>query len=220
MQQKESLSGLTQEEITRKGNPGKPQGEEGVLMLHRMNKSHEPVTNWALDFLTFHDNDRALDIGCGGGATLHRLSERISRGHITGVDYSSVAVDVSKKTNEEEISKGKIDVLPGNVEKLPFADNSFDKIVTVESFYFWPDPEANLKEVYRVLDKSGTFLLVADIYQKDGLSKEILESIQRYHLFNPTPERFRELFSSAGFADIIIHTKEGKDWICVEGKKL
>ena len=60
------------------------------------------------------------------------------------------------------------------MEELPFSDSSFDKIVTVESFYFWPDPEENLKEVYRVLAEDGTFLLVADIYQKEGLAREVL----------------------------------------------
>ena len=53
-----------------------------------------------------------------------------------------------------------MDLVEASVEKLPFADNAFDKIITVESFYFWPDPAENLKEVYRVLKEQGTFLLV------------------------------------------------------------
>ena len=38
----------TEEEITREGNPRKPQGEEGKVMLDRMNHSHYEVTGWAL----------------------------------------------------------------------------------------------------------------------------------------------------------------------------
>lgn len=59
-------------------------------------------------------------------------------------------------------------------------------------------------------------MLVADIYQKEGLSKEVLESIERYQLFNPTPEQCRQLLLQAGFAQIRIHTEESTDWICVE----
>ena len=110
-------------------------------------------------------------------------------------------------------------VLEGSVEALPFTDDEFDKIITVESFYFWPDPQENLKEVQRVLKKGGTFLLVADTYNKEGLDPKTLENIYRFHLFTPTAEEFRELFEKAGFTDIRIHVKEGTDWICVEGKK-
>ena len=87
----------------------------------------------------------------------------------------------------------------------------------MESFYFWPEPLENLKEVCRVLKKSGTFLLVADIYQKEGLPEHALENIKRYDLFNPTKEQFYELFKNAGFTLAQVHTKPGTDWICVEG---
>lgn len=205
------------EEITRKGNPRKPQGKEGVMMLQRMNESHFSVTGWALGFLELRGDDYVLDIGCGGGATLRRISEHIQTGHLTGVDYSEVSVKVSRELNEEDICSGKMEIIEASVEKLPFENEKFDKIVTVESFYFWPNPQENLKEVYRVLKKGGVFLLIADIYQKDGLEEKVLENIWEYQLFNPTPDEFEGMFREAGFSEVKIHTKEGEDWICVEG---
>lgn len=206
-----------QEEITRKGNPRKPQGEEGEQMLRRMNESHSAVTEWALSFLDFGEWDQALDIGCGGGMTLKRMSKRIPKGHLTGVDYSEVSVKLSREMNAEDIWNGKMEVLEASVEALPFEDETFDKIVTVESFYFWPSPADNLKEVLRILKKGGMFLLVADIYQKNDLTEETLENIRQYQLFNPTEEEFRELFKQAGFTAVEIHVKDGRDWICVKG---
>lgn len=217
MQRQNEQSYENQEEITRKGNPRKPQGEEGRQMLQRMNDSHFAVTGWALDFLTFCEKDQVLDIGCGGGATIARISKYIQTGHLTGIDYSEVSVEMSQKLNEAEIRNGKIDILEASVENMPFEDDTFDKIVTVESFYFWPDPVENLKEVRRVLKKGGIFLLVADIYQKDDLAEETLKNIRRYELLNPEPEEFKSMFEQAGFTDIQLHTKEGTDWICVEG---
>ena len=79
---------INEEEITRIGNPRKPQGEEGRQMLRRMNDSHAAVTEWALCFFDFHENDQVLDIGCGGGATLARMSKHLKTGGLTGVDYS------------------------------------------------------------------------------------------------------------------------------------
>ena len=209
----------TQEEITISGNPAKPQGEDGATMLKRMNESHSPVTCWALEHWQIAPEEELLDIGCGGGATLKRMGEKITTGHLTGIDYSPVSVKTSLKTNRQDVESGKMKVLEGSVEALPFADDGFDKIITVESFYFWPNPQENLKEVRRVLKTGGTFLLVADIYEKPGLPREVKDNIRKFHLFNPTREQFKNLFREAGFAETKIHTKDGEDWICVEGTK-
>ena len=173
----------TQEEITISGNPAKPQGEDGATMLKRMNESHSPVTCWALEHWQIAPEEELLDIGCGGGATLKRMGEKITTGHLTGVDYSPVSVKTSLKTNRQDVESGK------------------------------------MKVVRRVLKEGGTFLLVADTYNKEGLDPKTLENICRFHLFTPTAEEFRKLFEKAGFTDIQIHVKEGTDWICVEGKK-
>lgn len=208
-----------QEEVTRLGNPRKPQGEEGRQMLRRMNDSHEAVTEWALSFFDFRESDRVLDVGCGGGATLARIARHIRTGQVTGVDYSPVSVALSREGNAAALQSGRVEVLEASVEHLPFEPERFDKIVTVESFYFWPDPADNLKEVRRVLKTGGTFLLVADIYQKEGLSQKSLDNIQQYRLFNPTPSEFEALFRQAGFAKVTLHTQPGTDWICVEGRR-
>lgn len=216
---KKNTSPRTQEEITISGNPRKPQGEDGETMLKRMNKSHSQVTGWALEHWKIAPEDEILDIGCGGGATLQRMSAEVFSGHLTGVDYSPVSVETSLETNRQDVENGKMKIVEGSVEALPFSENAFDKIVTVESFYFWPAPQENLKEVFRVLKKGGTFLLVADTYNKNGLDQKTLENIYRFHLFTPTRQEFQELFEKAGFQEIQIHVKEGTDWICVEGKK-
>lgn len=210
---------LAQHEITKQGNPRKPEGTAGEEMLARMNESHYEVTGWALDLWKIQEDDRILDIGCGGGMTLKRMSKQAKQGHLTGVDYSSVSVQESKKLNEIDVKSGKMDVIEASVESMPFSDDTFDKIITVESFYFWPDPAENLKEVYRVLKQGGIFHLVADIYGKEGLNERQLSNIKEYQLFNPTKEEFVELFKRAGFKEIVAHTKEGTDWICVEGIK-
>lgn len=188
-------------------------------MLERMNESHYAVTGWALEHWNINESDIILDIGCGGGATLKRMSDSVVSGHLTGVDYSSTSVEMSKETNYDSVKSGKTDIIEASVECLPFLDNSFDKVITVESFYFWPHPQENLKEVYRVLKTDGTFLLVADIYGKDGLDVQILENIKKFNLYNPTPDEYKKLFENAGFIDVKVHIKEDDNWICIEGHK-
>ena len=209
-----------QEQITEQGNPSKPQGIAGASTLARMNETHAGVTEWGLSHFDWRGDEKVLDIGCGGGATLRRMSAHIgSAGHLTGLDYSEVSVEESKAFNAEDMAAGKMDVLVGSVETLPFADSAFDKITTVESFYFWPDPAANLREVLRVLKPGGTFLLIADIYDHAGLSAQTRENIAKYEMFNPTLVEYQQLLTQAGFTAVAVHTQVGEDWVCVEGHK-
>lgn len=209
--------------VTEAGNPGNPQGTYGEKMLERMNRSHADVTMWALDQLSFKTGMRALDIGCGGGATMKRLAERIeaagSAGHVSGIDHSEVSCEASRQYNRDAIEAGQMDVACASVESLPFRDNTFDIVTTVESFYFWPHPKDCLKEVARVLKPGGRFLLVADVYRTPGLAKSTLENIEHYHLTVLTPEEHEKLLLEAGFSRAETHLKAGTTWIAVEGVK-
>lgn len=202
------------------GNPGNPAGEAGADMLHRMNRSHFEMTGWGLNFLTFNETDHVLDVGCGGGMTLKRIADLVPQGQLAGVDYSDVSVAESQKLNEALIASGRLEVRQASVEQLPFENETFDKIVSIESFYFWPDPPENLKEAVRVLKKGGRLLLIAEVYGDAPLSDRDRENIANYQLFNPTKDEFRTYFKQAGLTDIAIHTKEGECWIAVEGCKL
>ena len=205
--------------ITINGNPGNPTGDAGKQMLERMNQSHYELTGWALNYFDLKDNNTILDIGCGGGMTLNRLSKLVPDGRFFGIDHSLVAVNESIKLNKNLIDSGKMKIEEASVDSLPFNDNSFDRIITVESFYFWPNPVENLKEVLRILKKGGKFMLVAEIYGKEGLSEETLNNIRIFNLLNPTMAEFREMFEKSGFANIEIHLKDGTDWISVIGYK-
>ncbi|WP_407066639.1 class I SAM-dependent methyltransferase [Eubacterium callanderi] len=205
--------------VTEAGNPRKPQGEAGKMMIERMNESHAEMTAWALDKLDLKPTDKVLDVGCGGGAALKRLSGRIDGGKLYGIDYSEVSVEASKELNKADIESGKMEIHQGSVSKMPFEDNLFDAIITVESYYFWPDLEEDMREVFRVLKEGGTFMLIAEMYLNDDLDEHHIEMARKFELRNLTVDEFKALFEKVGYKETKIHLKDGKYWICVEGKK-
>ena len=202
---------------TAEGNPRRPEGEAGRAMLARMNESHAKLVAWGLAHIDFAPHDTVLDIGCGGGNTLARMAERVTEGHLVGIDYAETSVEASRTFNAGLIEAGRMEILHGSVEHLPFADGQFDAVVTVESFYFWPSPEESLKEVARVIRRGGTFLLLAEIYGRDDLPEGIRAKVAEYSLTNPTPEEFERLFRAAGFSDVTMAFKDGEYWIAVRG---
>lgn len=213
------MSAENKPSITELGDPSRPHGEAGAEMLSGMNEHHYEVTGWGLSFLGLEKNSRVLDIGCGGGETLRRMSEVVTEGSLTGADHSPLSVKMSLEHNAEAVRSGRMNVVEASVGELPFADGSFDRIITVESFYFWDNPASDLREVFRVLDKGGTFLIVADINGDAELSEEDLANIRKYSLYNPTSTELEALLRQAGFRDVKIHKKDGTSWICAEGHK-
>jgi ubiquinone/menaquinone biosynthesis C-methylase UbiE len=97
---------------------------------------------------------RVLDIGCGNGALLNALSDRIAEG--VGVDESAAILERARKRNSQ-ISNLKFERISGPV--LPFEDASFDVVISLMSFRYL-DWDPLLAEIKRVTKPGGTFLIV------------------------------------------------------------
>jgi ubiquinone/menaquinone biosynthesis C-methylase UbiE len=95
-----------------------------------------------------------LDIGCGNGALLNALSDRIEKG--SGVDESAGMIEQARKRNQR-IEKLNFSVIDGPV--LPFADAEFDIVISMMSFRYL-DWDPLLSEVKRVCKPGGKFLIL------------------------------------------------------------
>jgi ubiquinone/menaquinone biosynthesis C-methylase UbiE len=79
--------------------------------------------------------------------------------HYTGCDYSSEMVGQALARNQATVERGQALFLVGEAGSLPFPKGQFDKVLTVNTIYFWEQPEAVLAGLYRVLKPSGTLLI-------------------------------------------------------------
>jgi acyl transferase domain-containing protein/SAM-dependent methyltransferase len=98
-------------------------------------------------------NDRkVLDVGCGRGGTVALLAETFGA-DATGVDLSPEAIAFCQNTHGHA---AQFEV--GDAEHLPFADESFEVVINMESSHTYPNLRAFFTEVRRVLAKGGVFL--------------------------------------------------------------
>ena len=133
-------------------NTRKPEGFFGKMMVNGMNGGgHAQMAHWALSSVQIKEDGQILDIGCGGGANIARLLQRVPKGMVQGIDYSSVSVAKSSKVNAKAIAEGRCKVQEASVVKLPFGENAFGLVTAFETIYFWPDIEHCFGEVKRVL---------------------------------------------------------------------
>ncbi|MFC7536979.1 class I SAM-dependent methyltransferase [Sphingomonas sp. GCM10030256] len=103
----------------------------------------------AFDLLAPQPGEAVLEIGYGGGGLLRRLAEE-KLGRLAGVDVSS---SVPSRIEGAELARA-------SAVALPFADASFDAVVSVSVLHFWTDLDPALAEIGRVLHYGGRLVLV------------------------------------------------------------
>ena len=123
----------------------------------------EPVIRSVIRALQLPSGSRGLDAGCGIGLQALLLAEEVGpAGHITGLDLSPEFL-----VHAEEIVKGaglsgKISFQEGDVNKLPFDDDTFDWAWSVDCVGYAPfEPLPALKELARVVKSGGTVAILA-----------------------------------------------------------
>lgn len=201
----------------------KPTGFAGLLTTKAMNLAHSPMTNWGLGFLEVGDDYKILDIGCGGGRTVNKLAGKIGNGKVYGIDFSDTSVRSSTKLNSRFIDRGKVEIQQASVSSIPYPDNFFDIITAIETYFFWPDLENDMKEVFRVLKSKGRLLLVSEIVRRPENEKTIdrfarLADTKDYMRYL-TKDELNRLFIDAGYDNVMVHVNPKHGWICAVGCK-
>ena len=97
-----------------------------------------------------------LEVPVGTGVLTMPVYAGLKDAHITCLDYSEKMMESAKKRAEEAGIRN-VFFQQGDVGKLPFADGSFDIVVSMNGFHAFPDKEAAYAETYRVLKKGGLF---------------------------------------------------------------
>ena len=114
-----------------------------------MNRIGRKLNALAFDLLQAKAAEEVLEIGYGGGGLLRRLAnEGLQR--LSGVDVSSAV--------PREISGAELRT--AHASSLPFADGSFDAVVSVSVLHFWNELEPVFAEIGRVLRHGGRLVLV------------------------------------------------------------
>jgi ubiquinone/menaquinone biosynthesis C-methylase UbiE len=106
---------------------------------------------WVADLLEVTANDRVLEVGFGPGVVLQRLAKLAAAGHVAGIDQSREMVEQARARNATAVQSGFLELRLGSVESLPFDDDSFDKMLAINSMQAWPDAAAGLREIHRVM---------------------------------------------------------------------
>jgi len=201
------------------GQSGQPRGLAGRLLAGGMNRSHAPMTAWALSRVSPQDSRTVLDIGCGGGGALLRMAELAPQAELHGIDHSPHSLAVAARTTRRLLQQGRVFLREADVSALPYDDGRFDLAMAINCHYFWPDLKGALGEIMRVLQPHGLLALAGGEYfgGKHDTRNRKLASNGRLNC--QTLPELRNILSEAGYSATAVHEEWDKGWFCVVGHK-
>ena len=136
-----------------------PTGLVGRVIGERMVRQHTPETAWTIDLLNLQPTDQVLELGSGAGRGLELAAQQINRGMVTGIDLSATMVCAALRRNRAAFRSGRLALLRGNVTAVPLVGSHFDKIFSIHTLYFWPDPAQTCRNLVRMLKPGGMLVI-------------------------------------------------------------
>jgi ubiquinone/menaquinone biosynthesis C-methylase UbiE len=118
----------------------------------------EATLRTAVESTPWDDLDRVLDVGCGTGMLEQAVHGRLRPlQSLVGVD---IALPMLQWAQGKVTQSGRVHWINAPAEQLPFATGVFDGLVCNNSFHYYRQPLAVLREFHRVIQPGGTLVLV------------------------------------------------------------
>lgn len=191
-----------------------PKGIIGTYIGEKMVRQHKTETNWTLELMNVQKGDRILELGCGAGYAIKLLLEKDLTQEIVGLDISPTIIRSAKLRNKKAIKEKRAKLVQANLNKLPFGNENFNTVFSIQTIYFWTDIDRTLSEIFRVLKPEGVVILTFS----DGKEDETWEGISGI-----TENQVIPYMKNAGFKDVALikgPDSRGYHTVAVRGTKL
>ena len=184
---------------------------------------HHSQTLWADDFhreqVIHHagikNNERVLELGVGTGITIIRAYQDNPNARYIGIDISLGMLEQAVRKLEKLDLDNRIELIRGDIENLPFGNNSIDKIISTYGLGWMQNPQRVIKEVRRVA-KPNARITLAEMSEppkeyrfRNWVHNKFVEP-WIYYFWNFRDLDLKKIFEEGGFT--IEHYKWFNNW--------
>ena len=187
---------------------------------------------WGLDAATYEKflsqafaglpkdfSGRLLEVPVGTGVMSLPIYQKLDSAEIFCVDLSDKMLDVAR-TRASQMNLHAIKFVQGDVANLPFADNFFDAVLSINGFHVFPDKDAAFAETRRILRDGGTFCGCMYVKGENWRTDLFVEKFcTRHGFFSPPYEtlttlekKLRKLYTRAQ----VTHVESFAGFICTK----
>src|SRR6202045_948729 len=171
--------------------PDKPQTPDDKLQLEfnrwaaagegsKMERHPLDITEKTIRLMDLRPGERVLDLGCGSGWATRLLSRLVGDGpegfgQVVGLDVSDEMVRQARAASKDCEN---ILYVWGSAQQIPWEENFFDKVLSVESFYYYTDQDRTLNELFRVMAPHGRLFILINLYSDNPYSLQWVEKLR------------------------------------------
>jgi arsenite methyltransferase len=163
------------EKLQREFNRWAQEGEGEKMEHHHLN-----ITEKTIRLMDLRPGERVLDLGCGSGWATRLLARLVSDGpegfgQVVGLDVSDEMIRQARGASKDFEN---ILYVWGSAQQIPWEENFFDKVLSVESFYYYPDQDRALAELFRVLAPRGRMFILINLYKDNYHSLQWVDKLK------------------------------------------
>jgi ubiquinone/menaquinone biosynthesis C-methylase UbiE len=144
-----------------------------------MEEHHSSITQQTLALMKLKPGERVLDLGCGAGWASRLLAQTVGggeqSGQVVGLDVSD---EMIRRARANSTQYDNILFVVGSAQQIPWQEDFFDKVLSVESFYYYGDQGRALDELRRVMAPRGELYILINLYKDNHYSLRWVEELQ------------------------------------------
>src|SRR3974390_2771140 len=146
----------------------------------KMEQHHLNITEKTIGLMDLRPGERVLDLGCGSGWATRLLARMVGEGpegfgQVVGVDVSDEMVRIAR-TQSKEFENTMF--VWGSAAQIPWEENFFEKVISIESFYYYPDQDRALAELFRVMAPKGRLFILINLYTANQYSLQWVDKLK------------------------------------------
>jgi ubiquinone/menaquinone biosynthesis C-methylase UbiE len=169
----------------------------------KMERHHLDITEKTMCRMDLQPGERVLDLGCGSGWATCLLARMVGKGlqgsgQVFGVDISDEMIRQARAASREFEN---VTFAVGSAGQIPWEENFFDKVLSVESFYYYPDQGRALDELFRVMAARGRLFILINLYSDNPYSLQWVPKL-KVPVHIRSAAEYVELLKAHGFESV------------------
>ncbi len=137
-----------------------------------MERHHLSIAEQAIRRMALRAGERVLDLGCGTGWASRLMARLVAEGppsfgQVVGLDISD---EMIARAREASRDFDNLLFVWGSAGQIPWGENYFDKVLSIEAFYYYPDQDEVLGELFRVMAPKGKLFILINLYRDNPYS--------------------------------------------------